>query len=170
MTPTAPRAAAKALVGIMTKAKGKAAKLDFAFASIWQAIDLLRSRGTYAGLKLSPHRVADSASNRASASANNCARRACDEKTGTATKPRASQHRAAADRERGNKSEHQPHKTFPREGNYQREPLTAGEWMARPQGGGLKPKRRCDRTGGGGFRIRWRISDRGSLKAHKRKA
>jgi hypothetical protein len=72
-----------------------------------------------------PHRVADSASNRASASANNCARRACDEKTGTATKPRASQHRAAADFQRGNNSEQQSHVE-----NYRRHPLTAGESLS----------------------------------------
>ena len=65
-----------------------------------------------------PHRVADSASNRASASANNCARRTRYEKPGTATKPRASQHRAAADSQGGNDGEQNTHRTFPRRRNY----------------------------------------------------
>ena len=77
-----------------------------------------------------PHRVADSASNRASASANNCARRTRYEKPGTATKPRASQHRAAADSQGGNDGEQNTHRTFPRRRNYRFCVLTVDESTA----------------------------------------
>ena len=56
----------------------------------------------------SPHRGTDRTSDRASASANDCARWACDEEAASPTEARASQSCAAADGQRGNESEHQP--------------------------------------------------------------
>jgi hypothetical protein len=76
----------------------------------------------------SPHRGADSSSDRASSSTNHCARRAGDEKTAGAAEASASQSRAAADRQRGNDSQHQPtHAIFPRRENYRPQPLTDRE-------------------------------------------
>jgi hypothetical protein len=67
----------------------------------------------------SPHRGTDGTSDRACASANDCARWACDEEAASPTEARASQSCAAADGQRGNESEHQPtHPTFPRRGKY----------------------------------------------------
>ena len=79
---------------------------------------------------LSRHRVADSASNRASACADNGARRARDDKAGAATEFRASQHCAAASPERDNDkaSVHQPtHRTFSRGHDHHHHSLTEGE-------------------------------------------
>jgi len=62
---------------------------------------------------LSPHRSTYGTSDRACASADNCARRARDEEAASAPEARASQSCAAADGQRGNESEHQPtHPTF----------------------------------------------------------
>ena len=64
---------------------------------------------------LSSHRGTYGTSDRACASADNCARRARDEEAASAPEARASQSCAAADGQRGNESEHQPtHPTFPR--------------------------------------------------------
>ena len=58
-----------------------------------------------------PHRRSDGAPNRASTCTDNCARWPSNEKAAGAAEARASQNRAAANRQRGNKSEHQPHRT-----------------------------------------------------------
>ena len=64
---------------------------------------------------LSPHRGADGTSDRAGASANNCARRARNEKAASTAETGASQNRTAPYPQRGNNNEHQPtHPTFPR--------------------------------------------------------
>jgi hypothetical protein len=64
----------------------------------------------------SPHGRADSASNRACTSTDNCARRTGDEETTSAAEASSSQNRAAADRHRGDNCKHQLHGCFPREG------------------------------------------------------
>jgi hypothetical protein len=56
----------------------------------------------------SPHRGADGTSDRACASANNCARRARNQKAASAAETRASQNRTAPYPQRGNNNEHQP--------------------------------------------------------------
>ena len=75
----------------------------------------------------SPHGRADSASDRACTSTDNCARRAGDEETTSAAEASSSQNRAAADRHRGDNSKHQLHGCFPREEDYRSQPLTVGE-------------------------------------------
>jgi hypothetical protein len=79
----------------------------------------------------SPHGRADSASNRACTSTDNCARRAGDEETTSAAEAGSCQNRAAADRHRGDNSKHQLHVCFPREEDYRPQPLKVGE--SRPQ-------------------------------------
>ena len=79
----------------------------------------------------SPHGRADSTSNRACTSTDNCARRAGDEETTSAAEASSSQNRAAADRYRGDNSQHQLHGCFPREEDYRPQPLKVGE--SRPQ-------------------------------------
>ena len=64
----------------------------------------------------SPHGRADSASNRACTSTDNCARRAGDEETTSAAEASSSQNRAAADRHRGDNSQHQLHGCVPPRG------------------------------------------------------
>lgn len=61
----------------------------------------------------SPHGRADSTSNRACTSTDNCARRAGDEETTSAAEASSSQNRAAADRHRCDNSQHQLHGRFP---------------------------------------------------------
>ena len=75
----------------------------------------------------SPHGRADSASDRACTSTDNCARRPGDEETTSAAEASSSQNRAATDRHRGDNSEHQLHGCFPREEDYRSQPLTVGE-------------------------------------------
>jgi hypothetical protein len=61
----------------------------------------------------SPHGRADSTSNRACTSTDNCARRAGDEETTSAAEASSSQNRAAADRHRANNGKHQLHGCLP---------------------------------------------------------
>jgi hypothetical protein len=61
----------------------------------------------------SPHGRADSASNRACTGSGNCARRAGDEEATSAAEAGSGQNRAAADRHRGDNSQHQLHGCFP---------------------------------------------------------
>jgi hypothetical protein len=61
----------------------------------------------------SPHGGADSASDRARTSTDDCARRTGDEETASAAEAGSSQNRAAADRHRGDNSQRQLHRCFP---------------------------------------------------------
>ena len=75
----------------------------------------------------SPHGGADSASDRACTSTDNCARRTGDEETTSAAEASSGQNRAATNRHRGDNSQHQLHGCFPREEDYRAQPLTVGE-------------------------------------------
>jgi hypothetical protein len=61
----------------------------------------------------SPHGGADSASDRACTSTDNCARRTGDEEPASAAEAGSGQNRAAADRHRGDNSQRQLHGCFP---------------------------------------------------------
>ena len=61
----------------------------------------------------SPHGGADSTPDRACTGTDDCSGRAGDEETTSAAEASASQNRAAADRHRGDNSQHQPHGCFP---------------------------------------------------------
>ena len=75
-----------------------------------------------------PYRVAESTSGCARACADYGSGRSGDEKAASPTQTRASQCRTAAERQRSNKHERKPHRTFPRRRNYRFCILTVDEY------------------------------------------